>query len=251
MGWIKITGKVIEFTGKLVQAEGFEEWAVGKGKEVVEKVILQRSGWLFKASRAKKSIWDDLTGKFRNGSTFDAAVRDFVKSYYTRVYNLASKPSKLGGELPAKSSITVLPRSVLNAWERFCWQNQFEKSAELANLKGGRLLRSFFFDEMVRQLDAAFSEAASKSSPDEPLPVGVYWVIGFDGEYQWLDSKGHYYVFTSWQIAHADDKKTKKELKQEAATALELVKKWLFTLTVEERQALSQKLPLPGRAMAA
>ncbi len=41
MGWIKITGKVVEFTGKLVQAEGFEEWAIGKGKEVVEKVALE------------------------------------------------------------------------------------------------------------------------------------------------------------------------------------------------------------------
>jgi hypothetical protein len=33
--------------------------------------------------------------------------------------------------------------------------------------------------------------------------------------------------------------------------ALELVEKWLFKLTVEERQALSQKLPLPGRTRAA
>lgn len=251
MGWIKITGKVIEFTGRLVQAEGFEEWAIGKGKEVVQKVGLESAGRFFKARTAKKSIWDDLASNFKDGSIFDTAIRGFVKDYYTRVYNLASKTKELGGELPAKSSITVLPRCVLNAWERVCWQGKFDNSAELAKLKGGPLLRSFFFDEMVRQLDAAFSQLASKSSPDEPLPVGLYWIIGFDGDYQWLDSKGHYYVYTSWQIAHAADKKTKRELEQEATTALELAKKWLFTLTVEERQALSQKLPVPDPAMAA
>jgi|GEM_PF-3093306 len=251
MGWIKITGKVVEFTGKLVQAEGFEEWAIGKGKEVVEKVALESGGRFFKARRAKKSMWDDLTSKFNDNPMFATAIGGFVKNYYTRVYNVASESKELGGELPEKSSITVLPRCVLNAWERVCWEGEFDKSGELEKLKGGPLLRSFFFDEMVRQLDAAFSEAASESSPDEPLPVGRYWIIGLNGDYQWLDSKGHYYVYTSWQIAHADDKNTKKELKQQATMALELVEKWLFKLTVEERQALSQKLPLPGCTRAA
>lgn len=144
MGWIKITGKVVEFTGKLVQAEGFEEWAIGKGKEVVEKVALESGGRFFKARRAKKSMWDDLTSKFKDNPMFATAIGGFVKNYYTRVYNVASESKELGGELPEKSSITVLPRCVLNAWESVCWEGEFDKSGELEKLKGGPLLRSFF-----------------------------------------------------------------------------------------------------------
>jgi hypothetical protein len=35
MGWIRIVGKSLEFTGKIVASASFEEWALAKGEQVV------------------------------------------------------------------------------------------------------------------------------------------------------------------------------------------------------------------------
>ena len=247
MGWIKIRAKTLEFVGKLGEAEGFEEWFENQRQSLMERMALDISGKLFKERSAKKLIWDDLTSQFQNNPMFTTTIGGAVNGYFRRVYNVAKSEYV---NLPSMNEITVLPRCVVNSWERIFWQSEFGKSSELAKLKGGPLVRSYFFDEMARQLDTAFSELASKSSPDKPLSAEDYWIIGFNRSYQWLDSNGHYYVFRSPKISYPDNRKTKREARQEAGAALDSVEKWLFKLTEEERKALSQELPVaPHPAM--
>jgi hypothetical protein len=174
---------------------------------------------------------------FRQMACPHQAIRDYPSRF-------ASTVSKNSANLPRRggSDVRVVPRLTINKSEREFWQS-FDKSQELANLKGGPELRAFFFDEMVRQLEQAFSAAAQKSSPTEPLQTADRWVIGFDPDYEWNGMPGHYYDFTFYSnTAATAEKKEKKAAKEKATQGLAETQDWLGKLSTSERQQLAAKL---------
>src|ERR1022692_1302225 len=241
MGWIRWTGKVLEFSGKIVQASSFEEWAEKQGALLIENVALDSGIKLFKTSRAKSAVWEELAGQFKRSETFLAAIKEGIAAYPGRINAVTSDRS---GRLPREGSsdVLVLPSVVVNAFELGFWRS-FDSSEELATLKGGPSLREYFFQEMVRQLDSAFSAASERASPKDPIQAGNRWVIGFDPQYAWGDASGHYYVYSSYPGTQGDaSKDNRKRAREKADIQLETSKCWLGKLSKERRTELLEKL---------
>ena len=77
MGWIRWTGKTLEFAGKLVQAKSFEEWAEGQGKALVEKLGVEAGGVVLGFGTAKKGrsiVWGELRNVAENSPSLAAAI---------------------------------------------------------------------------------------------------------------------------------------------------------------------------------
>jgi hypothetical protein len=254
MGWIRWTGKALEAAGKLAQAESFEQWAQDKGKAIVEKVALQKTGSIFKSaeSKAKADIWNDLAQQFKSNDMFASAMQDAITNYPAR---FSESVDTISSKLPRPSVLhmLVVPPFVLREAEHRFWQEKFDNSQELANLKGGSDVRAYFFDEMVTQLETAFTAAAHKAKPTDPIQIpNRRWIIGFDRDYAWSDSNGHYYVFSYFDQTAAEAKgKPRKEAERIAAEELEKCKQWLFALSPEERRKLATNLPAAARSAGA
>jgi hypothetical protein len=60
MSWIKIAGKSLEFSGKIMQSASFEEWAESRGRQIVEQFAEKRTISLFSKWAARKELLSDL-----------------------------------------------------------------------------------------------------------------------------------------------------------------------------------------------
>lgn len=246
MGWIRWTGKALELAGKIVQADSFEKWAEEKGQAIVEKVAVEKGRTIFHTanSRAKADIWGELADQFKSNEIFASGMKKAIGGYTERLSTFVGNHSRALPRHSASAHVWVVPLYVVNRNERQWWQG-LDSSKELANLKGGPELRAYFFDEMTRQLGVAFSAAAKEAKPDKPIQLeSSRWVIGFDPDYEWNDSKGHYYVFSYYSQTDSKAKgDPRRQAENQAAAELSGCKEWLFLLKDGQRRELSEHLP--------
>jgi hypothetical protein len=98
MGWIKWTGKTLEFAGKLVQTDSFERWAESQGEKIITDVGLKTGGYIFgvgKDKKAKGIVWNELASLAKTSPELKAAIDDFVIHYPEMLDKLANKYSQL------------------------------------------------------------------------------------------------------------------------------------------------------------
>lgn len=244
MGWIRWTGKALELAGKLAQSDSFDKWAEDQGKAIVEKFASEKGRSLFHnaTSRAKTDLWKDLAEQFKSNAVFASTMQKSIAGYTERFSTLAATP---GWPFPDSAlHMRVLPLVVVNRNERKFWQG-LDGSEELANLKGGAALRAYFFDEMTEQLGDAFSAGAQQATPSKPIQLEhSRWIVGFDPDYEWNGSKGHYYVFSYFSQTAEDSKGApRKEAEKKAAEELDNCRDWLFNLPPDKRKHLADSLP--------
>src|ERR1700759_165824 len=81
MGWIRWTGKTLEFVGKLAQTESFERWAESQGEKVISDLAIKSGGIVFgmgKEKKAKGIVWTDLETIAEKSPSLNAAIQKFV-----------------------------------------------------------------------------------------------------------------------------------------------------------------------------
>lgn len=217
MGLIKVVGKTLEYTGKLTQAEGFEEWAMGAGKGAIES-LASKYGFkiLGKMRAAKKEIFKELqlAGK---SSTLTASITKVTNRYVEWMEDLSNNYSPLTeGHFP--NQITALPCFYLDDAALVAVRTYLSNSAELARLKGGIELREYFFEELVKEL--RLNVPPINPSVKKPIKVSdTIDLIGIDLEYPWRDGKvtGHYYLCNKRKGTNNDRNKTEKNLSKPSA----------------------------------
>jgi hypothetical protein len=244
MGWIRWTGKTLEFVGKLAQTDSFEHWAESKGEQIITNIGLKTGGYLFsigKNQKAKNLVWNELQILAKSSPELGAAINAFVAHYPNLLDTLASHWDKLPH---TDSDLSVIPRFLLNRDALIEVTKKLGNSQELASLKGGASLREYFFQELVHQLDMSYSEAASKASPERPLELNDRWIVGFNPNYQWKQEAGHYFVYSSYSRTSKNAiNSSKKEGRQKARELLTKCLTWLGQLSLQQRKELEQKLP--------
>jgi hypothetical protein len=245
MGWIRWTGKTLEFVGKLAQADSFERWAESQGEKIISDLALKSGGIVFglgKESKAKGILWSDLETIAEKSPSLNAAIQDVVGQYPSILSTLRSNYSLLPHE---SVYLIVVPRHLVNRLALADVTKNLDGSQELAQLKGGPVFRQYFLEELVNQIDHVFTHQAGKTSPDKPLEIGDDdWLVGFDENYQWEGTAGHYFVYSSYShTRQSADKKAKKEGRMEAGELLEKCQVWLGKLSPAERQKLESKFP--------
>jgi hypothetical protein len=244
MGWIRWTGKTLEFVGKLAQADSFERWAESQGEKIISDLALKSGGIVFglgKESKAKGILWSDLKTIAEKSLSLNAAIQEVVGQYPSILSSLRSNYSALPHE---SAYLTVVPRLLVNRLALAAVTRNLDGSQELAQLKGGALLRQYFFEELAIQIDDAFTQQAAKTSTDKPLEIGDDWLVGFDEHYQWKDVPGHYFVYSSYsRTRKTADNKARKEGRKEASELLAKCQVWLGKLSAGDRQKLEAKFP--------
>jgi len=235
MSWIKIVGKGLEYTGKLAQAKGFEEWAENQGRAVIEKLALDRGFKIFRGRRAESEIFDDL----RRAATSEAlkkAIQAQVANFQLLLGTLAQKNQ----ELPQTSGyppVIAVPRGFHSAAAIGILRNELGGSDELTRLKGGEALKEFFFAELTQQM----ADALLKTEPSIKKPVtsaGEWLVIGADPNFKWdIDGPGgHYYLFKPKYSSKYD-----KDAQKLAADELDTLAVYLAKLSRDQKRAMMEK----------
>ena len=232
MSWIKIVGKGLEYSGKLAQAEGFEEWATNQGRAVIEKFALDRGFKILKGTRAESEIFDDL----RRAATSDAlkkAIQAQVANFQLLLGALAQKNRALPRS--GYPAVIAVPRGFHSQAAIAILRNDLGASDELTRLKGGEALKEFFFAELTRQM----ADALLRTEPSIRKPAnsaGEWLVIGADPKFKWdIDGPGgHYYLFKPTF-------KYDKDVQKRAAQELDNLAVDLATLSRDEKRAIVEK----------
>jgi hypothetical protein len=211
MSWISVAGKTLEFSGKVIQSASFEEWARSKGEDIVERVAQERTISLFgKRRAARNDLWKDLK-LITKQPALRAALSKLALDYSVTIANVAEAFES--NEFTANGKTYVIPRLLVNPWHRALLERELSPSDEFQKLKGGPLLQSYFYEEFIRQLDAAF--AKMRPNPNDPVRLGVttWYVVGMNQDYDWrVDDdnwRGHFFVFGSTN--NLSEKKSRRD----------------------------------------
>ncbi|PDT85118.1 hypothetical protein CO669_31660 [Bradyrhizobium sp. Y36] len=236
MGWIRIAGKSLEFTGKIVQSASFEDWALSKGEQIVNEFAQKRTIAFFgKKKAAKKEIWQDLVNVSRKPALF-AVINDLAKSYERTILLVANAVQS--NQYLADGHTYAVPTTAVNSLHRAIVESRLSKSDEFRELKGGAELQSFFYDEFVAQLDSAFQ--LLRPSASDPLKLSDSWyAVGSNVDYDWRYTNETWkgYLFLHGRSSHyVEPSKDRNRLEKIAKqiTSLELT---LGTFSKEEKLA--------------
>jgi hypothetical protein len=182
MGWIRVVGKSLEFTGKIVASASFEDWALAKGEQVVNEFAQKKTIAFFgKRNAAKKELWKNLVDVSQKPALF-TVINDLAKKYQTMILVVADAVED--NKYVANGVTYAIPTTAINSLYRAVVEGTLSKSDEFQELKGGPELRSFFYDEFVAQLDSAFQ--LLRPSTSEPLKLSDEWyVVGSNADYDW------------------------------------------------------------------
>jgi hypothetical protein len=141
MSWIKIAGKTLEFSGKIIQSTSFEEWAESRGRQIVEKFAEKRTISLFSKWAARKELLSDLNNTAHQPA-LHKALSVLSGRYLTTIAEVAN--SFEDNEFTASGKTYIIPRFSVNTIHRAILERTLSPSDEFNKLKGGPLLQSFF-----------------------------------------------------------------------------------------------------------
>lgn len=194
MGWIKLTGKTLELTGQLVQTASFEDWAVGKGEDIVKQIGMQTGGFILgfgRTTRAKNAIWSDLAKQFAEHEALKVALQNSISDFPSVLGVLSDQRAALPHR--ADDDVFALPIFTVRHCANLMLQRQLGQSEQLMQLKGGKVFVQWFLEELADQVDTEFSAVAEKSTPTDPYHLNRKTIIGLDHHHDWgKEERGHY-----------------------------------------------------------
>jgi hypothetical protein len=229
MGWIKVSGRTLRFSGTLTKRNGFDEWAREDGRSAIEELASQRRFSLFGRTRGvKNSLWNDLKTAARS-HTLSSAIQKEVDAYLKLTSELAVTRMSLPRTRRLRS-VVVVPRVLLNGAALHAISARLGQHPELQSMTGGDALREYFCRQLVKELDGAL--VGSSPSLSSPMKTTGEWVvIGIDQAFSWMpqlwtgsDWRGHYFLYEAFQstIRRSDRKDIDKQVRELAETLVSL-----------------------------
>ncbi len=187
MGWVRFTGKSLEYTGKIKKADSYEKWAIGEGKEVIGTYRRDMKCHFIsgKMRYAKKMLWDDLR-QITNTQILKAAINEEVKNY-TLIPGIISEKGTGLMKSDTFPNVTVVPLYMIHQYAFDGIVSRLDASDEINRLKGGDLLKQFFFRELTRQLDMIL--LSIKIDTHRPVAsFGNAYIVATERSYRWSDT---------------------------------------------------------------
>jgi hypothetical protein len=200
MSWVTRRKGTLTYSGRLSRPPSFDTWAETDGRAVVTELASKR--WfslLGKRRAAKREVWCELQQLAESGFVADE-IRSAVAAYTTRMADFALERSSLPRMSVDLRRVFVVPRAPYNAWTYNFLRTRLALRPEIASLKGGPELASYFCFELLNAADAALVEASP--SVKRPLRAGPAWsIVGADSQLVWSlpfqrepQWRGHYFV---------------------------------------------------------
>ena len=211
MGWVKIVGQGFEFTGKIPQADGFEEWLQSTGGAFLDKFIADEGIRFFAKSKAKNILINDLRKTLSTNPPLLAAVNEEVNFSISNVGRIAEK---LPGSI-ATLRVVIVPRILVSEAAGVRLSQELGNSHALLGTQGGRDMVSYFIDQLHSQLDEALALLVLRN---KIVPSGNKWfIIDVDPAFEWEKDKsprGHFIVAKPI-LPIGMEKRTKEKAKQQ------------------------------------
>lgn len=235
MGWIGITGKVLVFTGRLAQAEGFKEWLESVGSEKVQKWAEERGIKHFKNGRARRVWWNELTQAASSGPL--RTLLDNEARFYQELPGHLAQRSYYFMYEGVSLTVSMVPRFLVNIHAATGLASRVSHSDELQRMQGGEPFVKFFLDNFIAELDKALIGASPSLS--DPLPTGSdRLLVGVETQYAWPENEPGFYYLAEKRNSQQFDRKERKTVR----THLDKLSARLGALSKDEKEALVTKL---------
>jgi hypothetical protein len=182
MGWFRVTSDRLTYRGRLGK-EPFAAWArTAEGLSTIDERARRDRLWVFARARAHGRIWRELDRAGRT-SAVAAAIQAEADRFITLLVEASHAPG-LPRRTIALHRLVVVPRALAAARARNAARQRLDHSPPLERLDAR--VRTFFFEQLVVELDAAL--AARRPSPSRPVLTHDGWrCVGRDTDYQWVD----------------------------------------------------------------
>ena len=238
MGIIRITGKVLEISGKIIQAEGVEDYLENKGKELLEKWVVKTGAQALSSEEQREKVVEALRKPLHSrafASAVDKTFDEFLNDV-ERVCQVTWSAGAIGSDTTA-----LLPIALVQDCALSLSQNRIAGWAEFKRLYDSELLRQAFFEEW--RMNAIKAILGSAPSPENPFEIGDRrWIVFTDPEAYWAEDvrPGAFYIHRSSKERAAENKQVQfrshiDQLDEKRGRLTEA------QLTAEVRSALSIK----------
>ena len=239
MGWVKVAGKALEYSGKVAQPEDFKEWASQQGQALLEKITQEQGLKVFAETRARKILWQELQAA-ASSDALRAAFQDEVEEYQRIPGRIAADKGSLLPKSGGYRSLFAVPRYLINRSALENIRARLDKSDELARLSG-EPLKEYLFLQLVREMDRAL--VSTQPSSKDPFPSNGNWLmVGFDENFRWGQNPdlGHYLLYepAEGRLARSDRRDVDEKVSNLEST--------LGRLSAEEKEAFIKPFDQPS-----
>lgn len=218
MAWVIQRRGALKYAGRLPRPRSFDRWAEAEGRAVVAAVASKRWFALFgKRRAAKREIWRELQ-QLAESESLAGEIHAVVAEYGGRIGDFALDRPSLPRAVIDLHRVFVIPRALYNGWALDLITSRLQRRPEIAALKGGPALTSYFCFELLSAIDRAL--VASSPSVRRPLQATPEWsIVGLNARLVWSipfrqgpDWRGHYFIYETPR-----DRLTRARRKQLAA----------------------------------
>lgn len=201
MGWVIRQRSALKYSGRLPPPRTFDRWAEAEGRAVVAAVASKRWFALFgKRRAAKREIWRELR-RLAESAALAEEIDAAVAAYGGAIGGFALDRPSLPRAAIDFRRVIVIPRALYNTWALDLMTTRLKRRLEIATLKGGPELASYFCFELLSAIDTALM--ASSPSVRHPLQASTEWsIVGVNARLVWSipfrqgpDWRGHYVIY--------------------------------------------------------
>jgi hypothetical protein len=195
VGLIRWSGKVLEISGKIMQADGVDAWIESQGKALFEQWVTKRGIKYFSTYRGKKQVVEALRQPLRSRAFSESIDKTFGEYLIDaeKVCEAVEKAGSFGG-----FGFTFIVPSFLFQDHPFRRLEARIKNWDEFNRLYAAEVQDLFFDEWRR---AAVQQIRDeRPAPDKPFSLGNdRFIVSVDDEAFWSDrlSRGSYYIYES------------------------------------------------------
>jgi hypothetical protein len=168
MGAIKITGEGLVIVGKIMKAEGVDEFIKGFGEDLLTKYAPKSLKWFRPEARAVGALSSDV-----EKAISDKGLRSLVQQTLGRYPEIIGQIATGGNAIPTPQYdiyLRLVPRYLVNDEAVKEIAKPLDTAARLQQLKGGPEARQIFFRQLVNELDETYRN--NGVSVSKPLQAG-------------------------------------------------------------------------------
>lgn len=212
MGIIRITGKVLEISGKIMQAEAVELWLEDKGKELMQKWVEKKGIEAFSSDKQKAEVVEALREPLHSRA-FAKAIDTTFDEFLTAASNICELiwfSSHL-----SEGSTALLPTAVVQGCAISMIEAQILSWTEFNRLYDSELLKRAFLEEWR----AVAVQVIRKSPPtiENAFDLGKgFSVVLIDDTAFWSKEfpLGAFYIYrrANSEISEVDREKIEKDI---------------------------------------
>jgi small nuclear ribonucleoprotein (snRNP)-like protein len=192
--FVRTAGKILEISGKILQADGVNEYLENKGKELLEHWV-QKKGIEYLSIEQQKQQVVEAIGKPLQSRPFAQEI-DTTFGEFLEVAGNVCKIIQVAGGLPAAAMTMLVPIAFVQDYALSLVERRIRAWAEFQRLYDGDVLREAFLEEWRTAAKQKIREANPATDSPFKLSRGC-WLVLSDYTLFWSQEipQGSFYIY--------------------------------------------------------